>query len=67
MAMFTQRHFEFLAKEIKQQLEFTANLHKKDPNAVQAARFMAISLACALKRDNEKFDIDRFYEASGLI
>jgi hypothetical protein len=64
MAM-SRKHYVLIAETLKQELELTESVWKTH-EAKQATRSMAISLACALKRDNERFDIDRFEEACGL-
>lgn len=68
MAM-SRKHYVLIAEAVKNELRLIDALQSHKHQGIDAkfgARSMAISLACALKRDNERFDIDRFYEACGV-
>lgn len=59
--MFTQRHFEAIAKVIAKELEWFQNHSER-----RAITIVARSLADEFARDNERFDRQKFYAACGL-
>ena len=50
----TRKHYKLIADVLKQ--------YRRDPSATS----IAASMACALKRDNPRFDPEIFIEACGI-
>lgn len=46
--------------------EVTLAKHADQPEVIAALRNLTLSLADVLKRDNSRFDRDRFYAAAGI-
>ncbi len=61
MALFSKRHYEFLAKRNKELLESAATFSQ-----LVSYRGSVFQLAAALRDDNSAFDEKRFLEACGI-
>lgn len=77
--MFTQKHYEFLSKFLKYELEaavacqeesFKRNtsipMQHRDSARVNALRGVIRRLGAELQRDSKSFDINRWYRTCGL-
>lgn len=62
--MFTQRHYEFLARLLKQEIEVAEAQTEEREKTLQG---FARILASELERDNPRFDRAKFLKAAGNI